>query len=44
MDILYDAVFYDLMNCNVVKECQIRSSSDKIPITDWTAVVLKKVQ
>ncbi len=42
-DYVYEAVFYDVWNCKVIKTCQIHSATDKIEITDWTAVTLKRI-
>ncbi|NLX78023.1 MAG: DUF4038 domain-containing protein [Clostridiaceae bacterium] len=38
---LYDAVFYDVKNCKVIKSCRINPRTDKIEITGWTAVTMK---
>lgn len=42
-DYIYEAVFYDLLNCKIIKACTIRSHADRIEITDWTAVTLKRI-
>jgi hypothetical protein len=42
-DISYDAVFYDLRSGKIAKSGVIRSRTDRIEITDWTAVVLKRI-
>lgn len=43
-DYIYEATFYDVMNCRVIKSCRFRSHTDKIEITDWTAVTLKRIK